>query len=366
MKARDAASSLSPEARQQQLLCCSLALAVLAAACRLPEVAELQDMTQLLPILLKVIESRGLTPILSRPGVKDAPGWSSSNDGSSISSRSSSSSSGNNDEVADASMGEGEFEHAHAVQDAAALSDALECLLALSSTSVASSSTGTDTSEGPNLGPSSLLQAAAVPQTVAACAAVVAAAVVSAPPTAGPAGQHLPAASTSQPAQSVHMRAALLAVTVIGTLLQAPRSFCWEMLTSNPRATAALVAALGHCIGNPLLLVHAGPAGTGASQQTGNASSSIGSNGEGDAAVLQLESLHLLLALLPIITTDAAFSHVQQHLQHAAGRCDESHGWAAAVRRGCAWILQSKATPVQKHSAMQVCGAMSSWWLHFM
>jgi hypothetical protein len=56
---QDLQSPSSEDAYQQELLSCSLALAILGTACRLPDLAGSEDMTDRIPALVKVCLGRG-------------------------------------------------------------------------------------------------------------------------------------------------------------------------------------------------------------------------------------------------------------------------------------------------------------------
>ncbi|EFJ43796.1 hypothetical protein VOLCADRAFT_106633 [Volvox carteri f. nagariensis] len=316
---RPSQEPLSVEAAEHQSTSCSLALAILAAACRLNDFAAGPDVRELLPVLLKVVQYGGVSRALQAGTAAAA-----------------------------ASAGA-------AAADAAAVSDALECLVGAAAAA-------------PELTLSCLER---LPVMDALAAWLTAAAAVL---TAAGGGSAAGAASPAAEAQA-HNSVLLAAVLLECMLTGAAEGRATAVLAEHPTAAAQVMAALSALVGNPRLLLpatHGAPPpaspppqqqhrpqapGAAASSQAASdsrkGSGSLGSSRSGGSgggvAQLQLEALHLLLLMLQSCQESAAAATAHELL-----RLDEHVAWSAAVRRGLGWLLRSRAPGALKHSALQL------------
>jgi hypothetical protein len=149
-----------------------------------------------------------------------------------------------------------------------------------------------------------------------------------------------------------------MSVTLMGCLLQGPLEHQVEVLGADQAATAALVEGLAQCIGSKQLLTIT------PQHPTTEAAQMPGVVVQGNAAQLQLDALHLLLLLLPIIANHADLNQAARLLCATPPPCQKggAHAkrgaWTSAVRRGLAWMLRSRVSIVQKHSALQAAAQL--------
>ncbi|GIL44562.1 hypothetical protein Vafri_2088, partial [Volvox africanus] len=197
---------VSAEAKEQQATGCSLALAILAAACRLHDFAAGPDVRDLLPVLLKVVQHGGVSRILQLRAVPADGG----------------------------------------VSDATAVSDALECLLGAAAAAPEQTLAA--------LGRSRLMESLAAWLTAAA------AALTSVLP--GAAG-NLPT-DEAQTHGSILFAAALLERALFGDRGSRGKSGGRDsggrgqgivVLAEHPEASAHVMVALAALLGNPRLLL---------------------------------------------------------------------------------------------------------------
>ncbi|GLI65500.1 hypothetical protein VaNZ11_009048 [Volvox africanus] len=327
---------VSAEAKEQQATGCSLALAILAAGCRLHDFAAGPDVRDLLPVLLKVVQHGGVSRILQ---LSTAPA-----DGG--------------------------------VRDAAAVSDALECLLGAAAAAPEQTLT--------------ILERSPLMESLASWLTTAAAALTSAPPGAS----GIMPTDEAQTHGSVLLAAALLERALTGGSGSRGKGGGRDgggrgqgivVFAEHSEASAHVMVALATLLGNPRLLdplpavtqgsVIASQAAQGpqsSSHAEGNphpvirgteasdgssaaATAATGSRGvSGGAAQLQLEALHLLLLMLRACQEPAAAAAARELV-----RLDEQVAWSAAVRRGLGWLLRSRAPGTLKHLALQMAAVVA-------
>ena len=302
-----AATSLPPDQataqQQQEAAQCGLALAVLSSFSRVPELAGSGDVVEKLPLLLNVVRAGGVTPLLAGrwPQAKAGP----------------------------------EEEAADAAADAAAVQDALDCVVAAA-------------------------RSGAEGRAVAAeCGAVVAAAAAPAVSLAvGHAATVAGRCSWRRRALAEEGRDQLLAgvpglpsldLACLPACLRAPARLLLCALPNQPcvapltppcrlQALGQLLPALTRAFALP------------ADQLAADGGSSLAEQLQLRRALLavQLEALHVLLLLLPLPYPGCLPGEL----------LDPGARWGAAARRGLALLLRGRISAVQRHSALQLAAAV--------
>lgn len=319
------------EAAQKAAASCALGLAVLSSCVRVPDLAASPEVLEKLPLLLNVVRAGGIGPLLA--GRAGTAGTAAGGAGSS-----SAAPPATPDAICDAAS------------DAAAVQDALECVVAAARSGEEGRAVAADSG------------------------GLVAAATVL---------QRCPAEETQQLSLALQLMAALLAdggcrAEVQGewrtsgsmeswlalserccTATSARLSSAWMSRQSpHPRAhqtaragdealiLGQLLPALARAFALPAQQLRASSSGKGkaAGQQAGQQL-------QERLLAVQLEALHVLLLLLPLPHT----AHVPAgQLQGAAG----GTAWLAQLRQGLALLLRGRVSAVQRHSALQLAAAV--------
>jgi len=265
-------SPFNEETAQKQVGMAALGLAVLSSAAQVEEIASSQDFMQLTPLFLNVARASGVSPLILAP------------------------------KAAELSQVSAKIEPE---TDAASVRDALECAVAVAT----SSEEGRQIAED-----SGALQAAA---DVLRCFAKA-----SSETNTPPAGSY---------------QTEFWAVRLISAILAAGSDRA-SIIESNTAAIEALVPGLAYAFALPAFLPQ--------------------ENEKRQAAALHLESLHALLLILPLPLPQAHAAHeflTQGALQSL---------WAKHMRLGIGMILRSNAAAVQRHSALQLAAAMVGMFGH--
>ncbi|KAF8071112.1 hypothetical protein HT031_001194 [Scenedesmus sp. PABB004] len=330
--AHQAASPAPDDARlQQQHLSAVLGLSILAAACRLPEVARGDEVLSLTPLLLKVAAAGGVAPLLlaAPPPGGGAPG-------------------GGGDGAAAAAPARPAW--ADPPAEAAAAVDALEALLACAGDGEAYPARVLAESGGFAGAVAALAAALRALDEAGGGAAPAAAAAAAA---GGPVGGDGAAAARASALQAV-----MLSTRLLSLVLGGPGDAA-EATGQRPADAAAAVMLLARVLGGGLAA-----AGDGV-----------------DGAALQLQAQHALLLLLPLPERSAAAAHLAaaadaaarggpgprrrlppwaqqpQAGSAAAAAAALAGDWPAALRRGLGQVLRSRVGAVQRHSALRLAAA---------
>ncbi|KAG2440952.1 hypothetical protein HXX76_003805 [Chlamydomonas incerta] len=344
-----AAPAVAGDAATQQASCVGLALSILAAACRLPDVAAGAEVRESLPLMLRVVRMGGVSPVLTAAGAA--------------------------------------LPAADPAADAAAVTDALECLVAAAAASPAATCAVLDGADA--LG--------AVAEALTRMAAVLTAPASAAAAAAGQGGGEgegavLEAAAHNGALLAMSLLERLVAGSAAGAVAPAegPSGRAVALVAKHPAAAAKAVAALAQLMGNRRLLAgQAKPPGAQTEQPAvngaaGGDSSAVGGGstggggGGGGAAQLQLEAMYLLLLLLRACHEPAATAASEElrrldvasaasTLQPQRQQQLQPGSWSAAVRRGLGWLLRSRVPPALKHAAIELAaltvGVVGEPWL---
>ncbi|GAX74169.1 hypothetical protein CEUSTIGMA_g1618.t1 [Chlamydomonas eustigma] len=320
---QDLQSPLTEDLYQQEILSCGLALAILSRASRLPDVAAGEDMMERVPALVKVVKAGGVSSLITRP-TSGAAGYESqaSSDSAPLS--------------ATATVG-----------------DALECLVNIATS-------------GPKMGAgaTTALLAGGLEAATKALAAAVGSGTaglglsgsvssrkldVSTLQTGVKGQGHAEVAGAGSSredegvlAQQEQRRVAMLAVRLVAVLLQFGGHSRLQTLSDQADVLQHTVVALGSLIGHPSMMAQL--------QEVPSSATPSEPQGQEDAAMLQLEALHALLLILPLP------QELELHQRLSSGMHRQE--WPASVRRGLNWLLRSRVSAVQKHSALQLAAAL--------
>ncbi|KAG2450500.1 hypothetical protein HYH02_005001 [Chlamydomonas schloesseri] len=344
-------AAVSGDAAAQQASCVGLALSILAAACRLPDVAAGAEVRESLPLLLRVVRMGGVSPVLAASGVA--------------------------------------LPAVEPAADAAAVTDALECLVAAAAASPAATCAVLDGAGALSAVAEALTRMAAVLTAPAAAATADSAAAAGQGEGEGE-GRALEAAAHSGALLAMSLLERLVAggaaATAPAPAAGAASRRAVALLSEHPAAAAKAVAALSQLVGNRRLLASSqakAPAAP-AEQPADGASGASRNNGSstsagGGAAQLQLEAMHLLLLLLRACQQPAAAAASDElrglDVATAATTTQQPRerqqlqpgSWSAAVRRGLGWLLRSRVPPALKHAAIELAaltvGVVGERWL---
>eukprot|EP00798_Chlamydomonas_sp_ICE-L_P007486 gene7486-631_t len=340
---RDSASPpVNEEEYDKRLTSCSLGLSMLASACRLEEVAAGEWLSNKVPALIKVIHARGLGNL-----IQAAPQAPSSGP------------------PADQPSAQRDV-----AEESASVADCLECLL-----SVASS--------GGSQAARTLHGAGTLETVTGLLSDSLSVRVPTSPPQGGKQKNGAkPSAVQVNLSLLLPLPAALMVVRLVAHLLAGGSGGRAAMMTEYEDSLVQLLPSMGLLLGlsDALAVIQEEYEDTlvqllpsmglllglsdvlAATQKGGAVQGEVMDEDPGeaasraaDAAMVQLEALHTMLLLMPI--PEELDLHKQ--LQSPAKlKTPKLRHWADAVRLGLGWIMQSRVSGVQKHSAIQLAAAM--------